>query len=214
MLVVVPVTDEEGTRGRSVRRAIGLALACALLTGAVFVGGAPRARGATLGPVRRQDRPTRDDPALPAGAAFVALTDSLARQIDELASFPSILPTAGLISSPFASRRDHPILHVVRAHGGVDIAAPFGAPVVAPAAGVVVTVETRGTYGLMLELDHGRGMITRYAHLSRARVRAGQSVVRGQRLADVGSSGLATGPHLHYEIRVGGVVVDPVGSAP
>jgi murein DD-endopeptidase MepM/ murein hydrolase activator NlpD len=86
----------------------------------------------------------------------------------------------------------------------------MGAPVIAPAAGIVITTTTRAGYGLLLEVDHGRGIVTRYGHLSRVLVRVGQAVTRGQLLANVGSSGISTGPHLHYEIRVAGEVVDPL----
>jgi murein DD-endopeptidase MepM/ murein hydrolase activator NlpD len=142
--------------------------------------------------------------------AFAELADSLARDVDRLVRIPSILPTVGLLSSRFDLHRQHPILHVTRAHDGIDIAAPFGAPVVAPAAGVVVKVGSLPGYGLLLEVDHGHGISTRYAHLSRVHVTEGQQVTVGLRLADVGSSGLSTGPHLHYEIHVGGRVVDPM----
>lgn len=215
MLVLLPTTDRRPTRRAGLRGAVGVALACgALACGALavaaFAAAAPGARGAT--PERSPPRapPPADSQPAPVTARFAALADSLARQVDELASIPSVLPTVGRISSPFALRRDHPVLHVARAHEGVDIAAPFGAPVVAPAAGVVVAIAERSGYGLLLEVDHGNGVVTRYGHLSRTHVRAGQVVTRGQRLADVGSSGLSTGPHLHYEIRVAGAVVDPL----
>jgi murein DD-endopeptidase MepM/ murein hydrolase activator NlpD len=147
-------------------------------------------------------------------ARFAELTDSLAKQIDELSGIPSILPTMGSVSSPFSRHRNHPVFHVTRPHEGVDIAAPSGTPVIAPAAGIVVAVGEQGGYGLLVEVDHGHGVSTRYGHLSRARVRAGQLVARGQLIANVGSSGLSTGPHLHYEIRIAGAVVDPLQLGP
>jgi murein DD-endopeptidase MepM/ murein hydrolase activator NlpD len=119
------------------------------------------------------------------------------------------MPVAGALSSQFASRRYHPILHVFRSHAGVDVSAPMGAPIVAVAAGTVMEVVREPGYGLLVRVDHGRAIETVYAHLSRALVRPGQQVTRGQLIANVGSSGLTTGPHLHYEIRVAGKAVDP-----
>ena len=80
----------------------------------------------------------------------------------------------------------------------------------AAASGVVSRVSTSASYGLLVELDHGNGVSTRYAHCSTVRVRSGQRVLRGDVVATVGSSGLSTGPHLHYEIRVNGRPVDPL----
>jgi murein DD-endopeptidase MepM/ murein hydrolase activator NlpD len=86
----------------------------------------------------------------------------------------------------------------------------MGAPIVAPASGVVKRVARETGYGNVLEIDHGNGIVTRYAHTSRIDVRQGQRVTRGQTIAAVGKTGLSTGPHLHYEIHVNGKVVDPL----
>jgi murein DD-endopeptidase MepM/ murein hydrolase activator NlpD len=120
------------------------------------------------------------------------------------------MPTQGWLSSAFSSMRTHPILHMARPHEGIDVSAPMGSPVVAPAAGVVSRVTRETGYGLVLEVEHGNGIETKYAHLSRVNVRPGQRVTRGQQIANVGNSGLSTGPHLHYEIHVNGRVVDPL----
>jgi murein DD-endopeptidase MepM/ murein hydrolase activator NlpD len=211
MLVLLPPAVTKPIRRPYLAGAAGLALLCASLVGAAFTAVPSAARGATHAATGRADQPPlRDARATTTPAGFGVLMDSLARQVDELTSIPSILPTMGSVSSPFSMHRRHPIFHVTRPHEGIDIAAPRGMPVVAPAAGVVVAVSEQAGYGLLLELDHGGGVTTRYGHLARARVRAGQAVVRGQLIANVGSSGLATGPHLHYEIRVGGAVVDPL----
>lgn len=143
-------------------------------------------------------------------ASFAEVTDTLARHNQRLASTPSIMPTAGWLSSQFTRSRYHPILHVSRPHEGIDVSAPMGAPVVAPASGIVITVTRQSGYGLVLELNHGNGMITKYAHLSRIGVKQGQRVTRGEVVANVGNTGLSTGPHLHYEIRLNGRVVDPL----
>lgn len=210
MQVLLPTTVARTTIRACLRGALGVALLCGCLVGAAIVATPPRVRGATDDRSPSFTVPLRDTRPAPASASFVELTDSLVREVDELASIPSVLPTVGWVSSPFTLRRYHPVLHVTRPHEGIDIAAPLGAPVVAPAAGVVITIATQVGYGLLIEVDHGHGVVTKYGHLSRARVRAGQAVVRGQLLANVGSSGLSTGPHLHYEIRVDGKVVDPM----
>ena len=102
------------------------------------------------------------------------------------------------------------MLHVSRPHEGIDLAAPMGTPIVAPASGVVRRAGREGGYGLVLEIDHGNGIVTRFAHASRLIARQGQRVTRGQTVATVGNTGLSTGPHLHYEIHVNGRVVDPL----
>ncbi len=143
-------------------------------------------------------------------ARFAAVTDSLEVTAQRFASVPSIMPTAGWLTSQFSKNRKHPLLHVSRPHEGIDVSAPMGAPIVAPASGLVTKVAKESGYGNVLEIDHGNGIVTRYAHASRIDVRRGQRVTRGQRVAAVGNTGLATGPHLHYEIHINGKVVDPL----
>lgn len=142
--------------------------------------------------------------------SFAEVTDSVSRHVRRLESTPSIMPTAGWLTSAFTRSRFHPILHVSRPHEGIDVSAPMGAPIVAPASGRVKTVTRERGYGNVLEIDHGNGIVTRFAHTSRIVVREGQRVTRGQLVANVGNSGLSTGPHLHYEIHVNGAVVDPL----
>jgi murein DD-endopeptidase MepM/ murein hydrolase activator NlpD len=115
------------------------------------------------------------------------------------------------VSSPFSLHRLHPILNTIRAHKGVDYAAPIGTPVRAAGDGRVLFAGRRGGYGNLVELDHSRGITTVYGHLSRfaAGLHAGQHVAQGQVIAFVGMTGLATGPHLHYEYRVDGVFKNP-----
>ena len=143
-------------------------------------------------------------------ASFDEISDTLSKHADRLASTPSIMPTAGWLSSNFSRSRRHPILHIARPHEGIDVTAPMGAPIVAPASGTVVDVSRERGYGLIVEIDHGNGIVTKYAHCSRALVRKGQKVTRGEVIAAVGNSGLSTGPHLHYEIHINGRVVDPL----
>lgn len=120
-------------------------------------------------------------------------------------------PVAGRITSGFGLRT-HPVSGVRRLHAGVDVAAPVGTPVVAAAAGTVIWAGPRGGYGLLVVIDHGGGWETRYAHASAVDVRPRDRVERGQMVARVGATGTATGPHLHLEVRVGGVARDPLGA--
>ncbi len=143
-------------------------------------------------------------------ASFAEVSDTISQHAERLSHIPSIMPTAGWLSSAFSRSRFHPILHIARPHEGIDVSAPMGAPIVAPAAGTVTMVTVQTGYGNVLEIDHGGGIMTKYAHCSRIVVRVGQRVKRGQVIANVGNTGLSTGPHLHYEIHVQGKVVDPL----
>jgi murein DD-endopeptidase MepM/ murein hydrolase activator NlpD len=114
------------------------------------------------------------------------------------------------ISSSFSTARLHPILNRIRAHKGVDYAAPTGTPVYAAGAGRLLFRGPKGGYGNVIEIDHGGGIVTVYGHLSRfAAPRTGTRVQQGETIGYVGMTGLATGPHLHYEYHVNGVYVDP-----
>jgi murein DD-endopeptidase MepM/ murein hydrolase activator NlpD len=115
------------------------------------------------------------------------------------------------VSSRFSTGRYHPILNIIRAHRGIDYAAAQGTPVRAAGSGRVRFRGVKGGYGNVIELDHGSGIVTVYGHLSRiaAAVRIGARVAQGEVIGNVGMTGLATGPHLHYEYRVNGRFVDP-----
>lgn len=143
-------------------------------------------------------------------ANFRAVNDTLTLNFERLANTPSIMPTTGWLSSHFTQSRFHPILHASRAHEGIDLSAPMGAPIIAPAAGRVISVANEPGYGRTFQIDHGSGIITRFAHCSRILVHVGQVVTRGQPIATIGNSGLSTGPHLHYEVHVNGKPVDPL----
>lgn len=136
---------------------------------------------------------------------------ALQRNRDRLASTPTIAPASGPLSSLFSTGRYHPVLHITRPHKGIDIAAATGEPILAPARGVVRFAGNRGNgYGNMVEIDHGYGYITRFAHASRLLAHTGQVVKRGDIIALVGATGLVTGPHLHYEVELNGHQVDPL----
>jgi hypothetical protein len=142
--------------------------------------------------------------------SFAEAAESLASHNDRLSRTPSIMPTAGYLSSRFAHSRLHPIFHEERPHPGIDISAPMGTPILAAAGGTVIDVSMGSGYGRMVTIDHGYGLVTRYAHLSKALVRVGQRVHRGDQIALVGNTGIATAPHLHYEVIVNGKQQDPL----
>ena len=133
-------------------------------------------------------------------------------RVDDAPSVGAIegLPVIGSIASRFSRSRRHPLLRVVRPHLGVDVAARRGTEITAPAPGRVAFVGRKFGFGLVVEIDHGNGVLTRYAHCASALVSAGARVERGAPIATVGTSGLATGPHLHYEVLVNGRQVDPL----
>lgn len=120
------------------------------------------------------------------------------------------LPAVGPITSRFSRSRWHPILRIFRPHKGVDVAAAYGSNITAPAAGRVSFVGRKLGDGLMVELDHGNGVTSRYAHCSAVKVRVGDFVSFGDVIAAVGSSGLSTAAHVHFEVRVRGEPVDPL----
>lgn len=136
-------------------------------------------------------------------------SDSLIAHRDLLESTPSILPAQGRLTSTFTNARLHPIHNQELPHEGIDISAPRGTPIMSAAKGRVSYAGRRAGYGLVVEIDHGYGYRTLYAHASELLVRNGQEVRRGDVIARVGSTGLATSPHLHYEVHVNGRAVNP-----
>ncbi|WP_395447230.1 M23 family metallopeptidase [Aminobacter sp. UC22_36] len=136
--------------------------------------------------------------------------DTLDRLKKEARKLPLANPAAGRsISSTFGVRTD-PLIGTPALHSGMDFRAPYGSPARATAAGVVTKAGWNGGYGRMVEIDHGGGFTTRYAHLSKVLVAPDQKVVAGDEVGEVGSSGRSTGPHLHYEVRRDGDAVDPL----
>ncbi len=127
------------------------------------------------------------------------------------AHLPAIKPMGGYYSINAFGMRIHPVLRVYRMHSGVDITNDIGTKVYATADGVIrYASRTNGGYGIAVEISHGYGYATFYAHLSKVLVRRGQTVKRGELIALSGRSGLVSGPHLHYEVRLNGVKQNPV----
>ena len=150
-------------------------------------------------------------PAFDQALARVARDVATADRLKALMPFmPVRMPLLGdaSVTSPFGYRRD-PFLGLLALHSGVDLAQAYGAEIRATGAGRVTHAGPAGGYGIMVEIDHGNGLTTRYAHMSEALVEGGQEVAKGAVVGRMGSSGRATGPHLHYEVRVDGEPVDP-----
>ncbi len=141
--------------------------------------------------------------------AFEELQSSLQNQRSLLACTPAIRPTTGWLSSGFGYRTS-PFTGLREFHRGVDIATRQGTPVIAPADGVVTFVGKKGGLGKMVCIDHGYGKITRYGHLKTFLVQKGTNVKRGDKIGLVGNTGRSTAPHLHYEVYLNGIPVNPV----
>ena len=137
------------------------------------------------------------------------LLHSLRDNREFLASMPSIWPVEGFLTSRFGPRAS-PISGRRDFHTGLDISARAGTPIVAPARGTVSFAGRDGAYGNMVHIQHGAGLGTRYAHMQRSVVKEGQIVRRGAIIGYVGNTGRSTGPHLHYEVLLNGVNVNPM----
>ena len=140
--------------------------------------------------------------------AFSVLLRNLEKQQNFLACTPAIKPTDGWVTSRFG-RRISPFTGKPEFHKGLDIAARKGTAIVATADGVVTYVGYKGQLGKVVVIDHGYGMVTRYGHLSKALKKKGERVKRGEKIALIGSTGRSTGPHLHYEVKLNGLPVNP-----
>ncbi len=140
--------------------------------------------------------------------SFFQLRGYLQEQKDKLARTPSIVPAKGHISSRFGKRR-HPFTGKINYHQAIDISNREYTPIYAPADGIVNNIRMEGNLGLFLVINHGYNIVTRYGHLVKTEVKSGRNVKRGDLIARIGNTGRSTAPHLHYEILINDIYVDP-----
>lgn len=126
--------------------------------------------------------------------------------VDDIPDVLIYPPVSGMVSSNYGMRK---LFGRTRMHAGTDIAAKHGSPIYSALAGIVTKANWYGSYGLLIEVDHGNGIVTRYGHCSAIMVRPGEAVDKGEYIGQVGSTGRSTGPHVHFEIRINGNTVDP-----
>ncbi len=141
--------------------------------------------------------------------SFPVTASMFEEQRDRMEAMPTIFPVGGPLSSRFGSRL-HPVYQEIRQHTGIDISAITGTPIIAAGSGVVTFAGRKQGYGLMVEIDHGWGVISRYAHASRLLVYQGKRVQRKEVIAQVGNTGTSEAPHLHFEIHENGQAVNPL----
>jgi murein DD-endopeptidase MepM/ murein hydrolase activator NlpD len=149
-----------------------------------------------------------DEQTLRQSNSFDRLMDTLEDQRNLLASTPAIRPTKGWTTSRFGYRTS-PFTGRRELHKGVDIAHRKGTPILATARGVVTFAGRKGQLGRIVVIDHGHGVVTRYAHLSKTLKKKGETVERSDIIGQMGNSGRSTGPHLHYEVHLNGIPVNP-----
>lgn len=198
-------------------------LALALVAGSLSLAATPAV-------AQSQAVTTEASVAIPANASAIDMTPSTDARFQQLftkwealdsrgqgdmaadfgVSIPSRMPLESAKLTSEYGMRTHPVLGGRRNHKGIDLAAPMGTPVYATADGIVGRADWFSSYGLYIEIDHGADLETRYAHLSRLAVEAGDRVNKGDLIGYVGSTGRSTGPHLHYEIRIAGDAVNPM----
>jgi murein DD-endopeptidase MepM/ murein hydrolase activator NlpD len=141
--------------------------------------------------------------------SLAELEKNLQTKKEMMVHMPSLWPTMGWVTSGFGFRTN-PFSGLSQMHEGMDISNRVGTVIVAPSDGIVSDVGNDLVYGKILVISHGFGMTSRYCHLSKTLVKAGQKVTRGDKIAEIGMTGRTTGPHLHYEVRLNGIPVNPM----
>jgi murein DD-endopeptidase MepM/ murein hydrolase activator NlpD len=204
---IAAVEGLEASVRRSAQR-LSQAFAETGLDASRFAGGAGKAQGGPLVPVGGQHAPGSFEHRLSQAQFSVSQAERMRRIVSAL---PINRPMPGEfdITSSFGTRSD-PFTRSMAMHTGIDFRAPTGSPVRATAGGKVVEAGWMGGYGNMVEIDHGNGLTSRYAHLSAISVDAGETIAKGALIGRVGSTGRSTGPHLHYETRIDGEPTDPM----
>ena len=160
------------------------------------------------------DRPTalgnRDEQFKALFSRWQSMDGSIGTVTKSIVSIPSLMPVDGVHLSSDYGMRTHPVLGGRRQHKGVDLAGAVGTPIHGAADGTVSRADWFSSYGLFVSLEHGGTLQTRYGHMSRLNVAAGQRVHKGDVIGYIGTTGRSTGPHLHYEVRIAGAAVNPV----
>ncbi|MBE3590959.1 MAG: peptidoglycan DD-metalloendopeptidase family protein [Firmicutes bacterium] len=206
----VPAASVESGTATSLRApSAGFAVTEAAASVPLAPGAAAPGGGALLSAALKQQAAALVQQAERQLASLQQIQNAAAQYIRAAAHFPDAWPLAGAITSTFGYRRS-PLGWGREFHEGIDLAAPYGAPIRAAAAGVVVHAGWLPGFGRAVKIDHGNGLVTLYGHQSRIKVKVGQSVKKGQVIGYVGSSGLSTGPHLHFGVYRNGVPVDPL----
>ena len=157
----------------------------------------------------RSDVERLQSEAISSETSLSELERLLGSKKEMLAHTPSIWPVMGWVTSGFGFRTN-PFTGLTQMHEGVDISNRKGADVTAPADGIVLDIGNDLAHGRILVISHGFGMTTRFSHLDKTVVKVGQRVKRGDKIAEIGMTGKTTGPHLHYEVRLNGIPVNPV----
>lgn len=215
---VMPAADQAviAPLERLEQQQIGLIDRATSATNARFQGAKALIRGLGLDPSRftRKSRPAMGGPLDSAGEPSVQelyeAWNSLAELGEAIGSIPSRMPVESFsYTSGFGVRYD-PFNGRAAMHAGLDMAGAYGEPILSAAGGIVVRAGWVNGYGNMIEVDHGRGITTRYGHLARIQVRPGDRVSPGDQIGKMGSTGRSTGTHLHFEVRVDGQAVDPM----
>jgi murein DD-endopeptidase MepM/ murein hydrolase activator NlpD len=216
--VVAPLAEVE-------HKQVAMAIKARIVTEKRYIAAVTRAKALGIDPTRFQPKPVAmGGPYIPADsdeAAADMAADAQFRALfqtwkkldtleDGLISIPSVQPIANMTFTSNFGIRGNPFGGSAEFHPGVDIPCGTGTAVYATADGTVDRAERAGGYGNLIEIDHGRGIQTRYGHLSKLLVVAGQKVKRGQLIGLSGSTGRSTGPHLHYEVRIDGRAVNPL----
>ncbi len=142
--------------------------------------------------------------------SYQKLLSTVERREDSLRYLPALKPVRNARLTDGFGKRIHPIFHRLQFHKGVDLACPSGTPIIAPADGYVTYAGRNGGYGLFVQINHKYGFETYYGHLRKIYVKRGQFVKRGDKIGEVGSTGLSTNPHLHYEVRYKSKPVNPL----
>ena len=208
-LLAVPAMAEDGVAAAATVGALQEAespaprVSLAVPVGVVVLGADNQAQGA-------QRYAVRVDAAGSGMVRFSTRRPVISSPTANATGAPAGLPLAtARLTSAFGARRN-PVTGLFRNHAGIDLGAPAGTPVAVTGNGTVSFAGFAGSYGLLVVVNHGNGMQTRYAHLSRIGVTRGQAVRQGDTVGLVGSTGRSTGPHLHYEVRNGGQTVNPL----